>query len=388
MANVGIIEQYYHSHIAYYVAAAADAAGHDVTLFTTEVVRDRIDSGFGIPDGVTVDLRGDEPLKEYLQTIDENDLDLCSINTVNGGVEDYPIWANSLPDCPTVVWTYAMNRWFGRQPDAVTVKDAHVEVSSNNQWAFEAAHRQAILRQVDGAIAEYQPWLHYVKELDPPVSVYYFPPTLHEPFDQPESDGPLDVIVPGAIRERRDYEVVAQAFNELFRSYGDAVQLSILGRCPAGEPYGASVIGWADGMAEQGWQVRHWGEQDFIPRQEYDAAIREADAILAPIVETEELRGFEERLGTTLNTGVVYDAIRHATPLLLPEHFEVGDELAGVLSYSDGVEGLVRVVRRLLDEDGLHPSLAQEAWENSQQFVLERQAERFDTVFEHVTSSR
>lgn len=366
--HVGILEQFYHSHVVYQMAAAAEAGGHHVTLYVSKRVDEKVGQ-FGPLDAEVVIRDDDEPLDTYLSRVEPStaELDLLIINTVarlkrhTSPVEPYRSFLEFSPSCPVVYSIYGVNTWLSDQP----VTGGH-------------AKRNTFRRRFssDGLIVQYSPWKTYADEhLDPPVPVLEYPYPIHEPepVDSSGSDGPLEVIIPGALY-RRDYDLVFRAFAAAWDT-GVPVRMTVLARPK--ESYCESVMRLLTAAKERGRPVDI--RTGFLPRDEYEAALRDADVILVPLKEEVHQRGFTEQMGYTTNSGVIFDAIRVGQPLILPSFFPLGWELAdhGVLTYA-GIDGLQGVLTRVAGNRDLLAGLGERARQNAATFLLERQAERFD----------
>lgn len=379
MGRVGILETHSHEHIAYYLTAAACEAGHTVTCYFTEDIYERIDAGFNWPQAAAVEIVDDT--QDAVETVlADDDLDVLSVNTVTGSLEEYQAFAALDPECAMIVWVYGANTWFGEQP--IRLDGTTITPTEDDPWAVLAAYRQVILRHADAAIVELSPWKDWANEFgDSPVPVHHFPAVIARTDPPPPRPptGKLTVSVPGAIRDRRRYSDVIDAVDELTDAEIE-VEVRVPGRRV--DETSDSVIEWAKDHPAVTWA----GSDEYIPFDQYSDEIRRADVLVNPLVETVVQRGFEERMGTTTGSGVLFDSIRHGTPIMLPEYVETGREIPHVVRYDGTASGLGSVLKSLDADRERVRRLTDMARGNAESFTVERQAQRFQAIYDDITN--
>lgn len=361
--HVGFLETFWHPHILYYLSAAADAAGHDVTVFTTP---DVIEDVPPLMHDLDITARVYERREQAVAAAGDYDIDALLIPTIGRKPEFIEPYLRLDVSCPVGLSIYNLNTWlYAVEGDVVP------------QPALGAAYA-AILDQIDALVLEYSPWLRRVSDSPVDIPACWFPPTLHTEVATDLDPNQLRVAVPGAVRPRRDYATVVTAFEALFREHADRLALSIVGRIDRGSE---GFLEWLRACEAAWYDIEYWDDGEYIPRQEYDAALARSDVLLLSSVHEEQRLGITEVMGETTGTGGKWDALRLGRPMLLPEHYALGDEISpATMTYMNEI-GLQQTIDLLLDEnfDTLE-KMQHRAQETAARFTVEHQADRFNRV--------
>jgi uncharacterized membrane-anchored protein YhcB (DUF1043 family) len=86
-------------------------------------------------------------------------------------------------------------------------------------------------------------------------------------------------------------------------------------------------------------------------------------------------------MGKTKITGAIGDAVRSGTPIFLPAEFPASSEFEGLIHHYQDTSDLVRSLMNVLVD---YQELTQSARETAQQFDLEKQAQRMETLCREV----
>jgi len=378
MPAVGLYELSTHEHILYFFIKIADNAGYDVTVFARDDIADSVQESLdGDPSSVTwVRKAEDESTRSYLSRVEDacDDLDLFVAQSLYPQSIELPHHVRFSPDCKRLVWIYNVNRWLNVRP---TLKRGPV-------WNLHMFLRRIMLRKYDAINVEYPPMADYIEtncEYSGPV--YTLTPTLYEEEPAPPTDT-VQFTVPGYVEsQRRDYELVMDVFEQLFETYGDRVSLHLLGK-PMSE-YGHRILDRCEALSDAGYDVVYY--RDWIPMNEFDETLRASSFLLCPIRPTTTGREVLETYGTTKGSGNVFDALRHATPIILPEYFQIADMIRGSAVHYTDRQDLVEKIAGLLDDPDRLETMRHTARQNAEQFTLESQSERFDAVVAELLDS-
>ena len=178
-------------------------------------------------------------------------------------------------------------------------------------------------------------------------------------------------------KHRKDYDPVISAFERLFNSYKGRIKLFLLG-LPVGR-FGSSIYKTFEKMRNEGYDVETFDH--FVPDDRFDDILTTSDIILAPIrIETRADGDIKEFYGLTVGSGVVFNAIQYAKPIITPSNFKILPELfKSNLIYSDDKE-LEKIIEKIILDKRSLEKLNKEAFLNSQKFSLDNLQEYFENI--------
>lgn len=430
--NLGLFGITWHSQNLLALAKIADAERDDVTVFTTEEVRENWlePSGLDLSAYELVLQSADETLGNYFRRVEAatEGLDFLMVVTPFGSGRITANFVEFDPACPSVCWLYNSRACIEstRAADERDTRDPLREVTGPLRRALVAEDpetaervlkpyryymRPYILEHYDAYAVEYPPIREYVDDnwhWEKPV-YGQFPPFVYEDDDtgletdsrsERAEDSPservedsrserVEVTISGRVVENvRDYEPVIDAFADLFDEYGDGLALHVLGQ-PVGD-YGDRVMAQCSGLDAEGYAVNYYSETDWIPTGEFERVLARSDLLLNPIYLTEETTrdpAPDEVRGTTKGTGVLMDALKHAKPLVLPSGFRVAEMIAGSTLLYDSTADLRETISELVEDGDRLQKLQAEAARNAEAFTVERQRERFEEIVTDVMES-
>lgn len=387
MTDIGLVEFFSHWHILYYFARIANASGNDVTIFTTPDMHDRIADEFEEEEyeEITWTLQGkDEGHGSFLDRVERAsaNLDFLMVNTLNGTISEMWNFARFDPRCASMTWAYNVNAWLRPRPVVGWPPDTYV--SKNLKMLL----RPRILRNFDAINVEYSVWKEYIETetaYDGPV--FSLSPTLYEPRDGDttnEDETPFTLTIPGSISSVRNYEFALDVFETFAEHYEGDARLALLGR-PRGDAFGERVIARCEDTIDRGFDVTFY--EEWIPQRVFNEMLQETDVIFAPIRTERVKRQSYEYMGTTTGTGLIFDALRNARPIVLPSFYPIGEELDDTALHFDGKDDLVALFSRLAGGRDELERLKERALENSRRFDLAHQREEFERVVDRVIDS-
>jgi hypothetical protein len=370
MVRVAFLELETHQNILYILSKIATTGGDDVTVFTTELIAEsvRTELGAEASDITWIEKDDDESLRSYLRRVERHceRIDVLLVQPLYGGYRKLFTYATFDPPCDRALTVFNARLWL----------EASYSLGHRPLHNLNIALRRRIVDAFDALVVEYPPIADYVTSIGVDTPVYTLSPTLFED-EQCIPDGPVRFTVPGFIEsDRRDYDIVLDVFADLFEQFGDGVELQLLGT-PKGE-YGKRILDRCDEFADAGHRVITYRE--WIPLDEFETGLRHSHFLLCPLRSTITNGPVEERYGTTKGSGNVSDAIRTATPLIVPAHFAVADGMADATVTYDDRDDMCDSLEMLVCERDRRTTLYDRALETARVYTRERQYERFSRV--------
>ena len=368
--RVAFLELGTHQNNLYVFSKVATTGNDDVTVFTTESIARAVREELGAEaSAVTwVEKGDDESLRAYLRRVEGycEQIDVLIVQPLYGGYRKLFTYATFDPPCDRALTVFNARLWL----------EASYSLGHWPLHNLNTALRRRIVDAFDALVVEYPPIADYVTSLGVGTPVYTLSPTLFED-DQCIPDGPVRFTVPGFIEpDRRDYDIVLDVFADLFEQFDDEVELQILGT-PKGE-YGERILNRCDEFTDAGHSVVTYRE--WIPLDEFETGLRRSHFLLCPLRRTIAKGPVEERYGTTKGSGNVFDAIRTATPLIVPAHFAVADGMADATVAYDNRNDLYDSLETLVCDRDRRMTLYDQALETARAYTRERQHERFSRV--------
>lgn len=400
MSRIGLFEVSHHSHILYYLSRMSGPDANQVTIFTTESIYDRIAGNYDEDELESYDWhlqRESNSLDRFFDEVEERcsrEMDFLSVNTPHASGRVTSNFVDFDPDCPTLGWIYDVRRWCHNHP-AILYRMAEavhrpIRTSFPGDGGDVALEHlkpllpPSILENFDAVNVEYPPLKRYLeREEGWTRSIHTLAPTLYEPYEADPSDGKFRVVVPGSLStDIRDYDTVLDAFEWLFEAGGGDLSLELLGR-PVGE--GSRIVRRCEEFQAAGYDVSFYRE--WVGHEEFTEAIRRSDLILSPVRVNRPMRHPlkpDKIMGTTQGTGVIFDAIRHAKPIILPGSFNVDEIIEDITLTYDSPEHLLNLLEGLVHDETRLEDLLEAARRNSMGFSLGRQQERFQHVLDQM----
>lgn len=408
---IGLFELTWHPQNLRELCRIADAEADDVTVFADEATyEDWLADADIDTERYEWVLRGDdERLASYFERAEAvagRDLDFLLVLTPFGSGVITSHFVEFDPDCATACYLYNSQAVIDSTREATDAREDLRDVTPRLRRALlpedpETAERSLkpfryyvrpyVLENYDAFVVEYPPIREHLDEhWDWDRPVYEFSPYAYDEESARRApdgdDGPVRFTVSGRVVENvRDYDEVLDVFETVFAARGEDVALDVLGR-PVGD-YGDRVMERCRALDERGFPVTYYPDTDWIPTEEFDRVLRRSDVLLNPIYLVEETTrepAPDEIRGTTKGTGVLFDALKHGKPLILPEGFTVAPMIDGATETYDTGPELREVVEGFLDDPERLRDRKRAARENAAEFAVEPQRERFDAIVHDV----
>jgi hypothetical protein len=204
-------------------------------------------------------------------------------------------------------------------------------------------------------------------------------------FEQPQkkaSDLPLQgtirIVVPGTIDERRrDYGQVFALLGELKR---DTLKVTIVLLGGTYGEYGKSILAKCRQVTATDKELVYY-DKTILEQSLFDEELEKCHFVWIPsVIDTVIADDIPETYGYTKSSGNIFDAIKHARPLLVPERLQVPASLeTSVYKYS-GIAELAAFLSKLSQHPEKYTDWAAKALENSRKYTVARMRERISDL--------
>lgn len=320
MKKIGILDIRLHPNYLLSTARIFKTKDNDVTIFTIKEMHDLVSPLLKNGGDYSWVMKGDnEPSRQYLKRIKpiiDRDVDLLLVNTVQGGTRDILAYYLFNPRTRKIISIHNPKNWFG--PWRGDLKEK-----------IKSLLKRRMLKRYDAIAVVSDKVKKYVIEqggIDK-KPVYVFPFSIHESYeDLSKNNEHIVFVAAGKIeKKRRNYHDLLDVFERVVQKYPE-VELKILGK-PEGS-YGRLIISRCSQLKAQGCKI--FVSQRYLDCDFFESEMRKADILIAPV----NMNLYDE----SKETGAVYDAIRFAKPVILPEGYAVPGDMLGspmVMSFKD-----------------------------------------------------
>lgn len=373
MPTVAFLNFGAHTHVLRYVYELCNDKDTRVLLFSDEDTRNILRE-----EGVVADeeiLLGDMNLYRYLSQVEricDKRVDYLLNVGMYTNIRAFLSHTFFEPNCVSLILINSANAWIG------SGFEFSREFSPQyNIWAnAKSAIKRRLLSNYTAILVEFDTVKKHVEsKLNCPWPVRTFNPVIRyeekTPNSSPET---VRFVIPGNIsRSRRDYDLVLDAFETAFANFPEQLELRLVGRLKD-EDIGSKC----DELREKGYLIDYY--TDWVDSETFVREMGASDIILLPQNQYRKEALPFEVYGKTSGTGGVFEAIRHAKPILLPEHFpDVGCLPDSNLRYSNA-DDLENVLCRLVSNRKEVTTLKAKARANAERFSFEQQRERLHSI--------
>ena len=380
--EIGIFEIRRHIPILYTFSRICKTSSTNVTIFTTKELYLRLETYLTEKDKKNYDIilkEDNETFRSFVkrvETICNKKIDVLFINTIHETLLDLICYLGFNPKSKTILLIHHVNAWL--KPRLIFGIKHPIRTADTN-LASMLIHR-FIFPKFDAINVIYHPLKDYIRtNTDYEKEIFTLPTSIFEnakTMKRQEDEGKLKIVIPGLIQEhRKDYGTVFPAFETLFKHHKEKIKLCIPG-LPVGK-FGGQIYNKFKDMEQKGCDVEIFDH--FVPDDTFDDILTQSDIILAPIrIKTRADGDIEEIYGKTVGSGVVFNAIQYAKPIIVPAEFNMLPELeSSTLKYSDSIE-LENIMTKLMSNPEKLQELKREALTNSQKFSLKNLQDYFE----------
>jgi len=382
LVEIGIFEIRRHIPILYTFSRICKTSNTNVTIFTTKELYLRLETYLSDKNKKNYDIILKEDNETFhsfvkrVETICNKKIDVLFINTIHETLLDLVCYLGFNPKSKTILLIHHVNAWL--KPRLIFVIKHPIRTVDTNLASMLI--RRFILNKFDAINVIYHPLKEYIRaNTNYEKKIFTLPTSVFEndkTMKKRENVKKLKIVIPGLIQEhRKDYDTVFPAFKTLFEHHKEKIKLCIPG-LPVGR-FGRQIYDKFKEMEKKGYDVEIFDH--FVPDDTFDDILTRSDIILAPIrIKTRADGEIEEIYGKTVGSGVVFNAIQYAKPIIVPAEFNMLPELeSSTLRYSDSVE-LENIMEKLMSNPEKLQELKREALTNSQKFSLKNLQDYFE----------
>ena len=380
--EIGIFEIRRHIPILYTFSRICKTSDTNVTIFTTKELYLRLETYLTEKDKKNYDIilkEDNETFRSFVkrvETICNKKIDVLFINTIHETLLDLICYLGFNPKSKTILLIHHVNAWL--KPRLIFDIKHPIRTADTN-LASMLIHR-FIFPKFGAINVIYHPLKDHIRaNTDYEKEIFTLPTSIFEnakTMKRQEDEGKLKIVIPGLIQEhRKDYGTVFPAFETLFKHHKEKIKLCVPG-LPVGK-FGRQIYNKFKDMEQKGCDVEIFDH--FVPDDTFDDILTQSDIILAPIrIKTRADGDIEEIYGKTVGSGVVFNAIQYAKPIIVPAEFNMLPELeSSTLKYSDSIE-LEDIMTKLMSNPEKLQELKREALTNSQKFSLKNLQDYFE----------
>jgi len=378
--EIGILEIQRHVPILYTFSRICKTKNTNVTIFTTKEIFLRLETYLKDKENYDIILKkNNESTYSFLKRVEHicnHKIDLLFINTIHETLLDLIYYLKFNPKSKTILLIHHVNAWL--KPKLIfNIKHPIRTIDTNLSSALIF---KFIFPKFDGINVIYHTLKDYIQaNTDYEKEIFTLPTSIFENVKITEGqkdDGKLRIVIPGLIQEhRKDYSNVFPAFENIFENHKGKIKLHIPG-LPVGR-FGKQIYDKFKDMGQKGCDIVIFDH--FVPDDIFDDILTQSDIILAPIrIKTRADGDIEEVYGKTVGSGVIFNAIQYAKPIVVPAEFNMLPELeSSTLRYSDSI-GLKNTIIELMSNSKQLQDLKKEALINSQKFSLKNLQDYFE----------
>ena len=379
LKEIGILEVHCHAKYLYTLCKICKTKKSNVTIFTTKKIFSRLEKYLENTKDYAIVLKNDtESIHAFLKRVEKvcNDkIDVLFVNTFQLTCFHLPKYFGFNPQCKTILTVHTANAWLEPRP-VFNIRQLARTIDTN--LSSFIGHRY-ILPKFDGINVIYSPMKDFVlKETSYKKKIFTLPFNFYEEQIKinKKQNKKIQFVIPGQIEEhRRNYDVILDAFEQLFKKYNRTIDLCLLGY-PVGM-YGARIIKRCKKLKNKGYNITYY--DSFVPEETYHNIMKTVDFILLPIRIKSRGMGIQpEYYGKTKGSAAVFEAIQYAKPMVVPANFNIIEELeSSTLKYKDSKD-LEKILAKYMENRKKLDNLEKEAQKNSTYFSLDILQKNFE----------
>ena len=370
--QIGILETYSHVPIIENFCKIFNIKNVHITLFTTKKIKNRLESVYKDINRITILLKKEsEGHKKFLKRVEihcNNKIDLLFINTIKENPLDLLYYVKFNPKTKTILTIHHVNTWLSKKTKLTTKNPIKVIKTKISIFLI----RSLLIEKFDAINVIYSPLKEYIKKstkYDKPV--FTLPTSIHELSTKKlkKTNKKIKIVIPGLISQRhKSFKPVFKALDALSEKNKKFVQIIILGR-PM-KNFGKNIQEKFLEYKKNGFDIVLFSE--FIPDDIYKEEISRSDILLTPIkTDTKSNIEIFETYGKTIGSGLLYDAIKYAKPIIVPSDFNILQELnTSTMKYKD-YNDLQNIIEDLIKNKKRLAKLKTEAQKNSKKCSLD-----------------
>ncbi len=378
--EIGILEVRRHVPVLYTFGKVCKTKNTNVTIFTTADLFSRLETYLKDKNNFNFVIKEkNESIHHFLKrvkSICNEKIDLLFINTIHETIFDLIEYLSFDIKSKTILVVHHVNAWL-RPTLVLNIKHIIRTIDTNFSSVLI---KKFIFPKFDAINVIYSPVKdHIITNIGFDKEIFTIPTSIFEDkiiINKEKNNSTLRVVIPGLIQEhRKDFATIFPVFEKLFNRHREKLRLCVLGM-PVGR-YGERVLNKFKEMKKENYEVILF--DSFVKDDIFDKELKESDIILTPMrIKTRADNEIEEEYGKTVGSGIIYNAIQYAKPIIAPNEFNMLRELdSSSLKYKNSKDLEAMIDELILNTEKLE-ILKGEALKNAQKFSLENLQDYFE----------
>lgn len=378
--NIGIVEVRRHPAVLYTFCKICSTSDTTITVFTTPELFARLKTWLDDTDRFHFIIKKKkQSLRSFLRQIEtycETKLDAVFVNTIHETWYDLFHFSKFNPTIAKILTVHHVNAWLHPQDKNKKINPFRRIINRMMKPTM-----QKIINHYDAINVIYPPLKDYIKKVTSyQKPVFTLPSAVFEEKNMMKkekiSSHTLTLIIPGLVQQhRKDFETVLSALRLIPKSYLAQMKLILLGT--AFDTTGKQIIKQFQDLSTSGLTVETFYE--FIDDETFYTSIQQSDILFLPIkIHTRSDNGVSEIYGKSVGSGVVYDAIKYAKPVIIPKSFDLFSQFNEASLKYDSSESLKKIIIACIENPSLVQKKQQEAVRLAQAFSLKDYQQYFE----------
>ena len=378
--EIGIYETVRHVPVLYNYMKICKTKKTNVTLFLSEHIYSRLlQNDFDKNDFNFVIKKNNESIYAFVKRVKEycnENIDILFVNTIHETLSDLIKFINFDLKCKTVLTVHHANAWI--KPKLVV--NPLKPLMTGDTLIGVPLIKNFIFPYFDAINVIYKPLRKYIYDnMNYQKEIFTFPTSTFEEeiyVNNQNDNKKLRISIPGLIQShRKNYTPVIIALEALCKKYKDKLEIYVPGQ-PVG-PFGRNTVKQFNKLSEYGSKIVTFNE--FVPDEVFDDLLNKCDIIIAPIkIQTRADNLTYEEYGRTVGSGVIYNAVKFARPIIVPAEFNMLEEFnSSSFGYKDEVD-LEQILEDIIQNPAKLKELKVKALENSRSYSLKNLQNYFE----------
>jgi len=240
-----------------------------------------------------------------------------------------------------------------------------------------------IIQHYDAINVIYPPLKDYIKnETRYQKPVFTLPSAVFEEKNlkkkENDSSKKLILTIPGLVQKhRKDFNTALMALQSIPKTYLEKMKLILLGT--AFDTHGKKIMKQFQELRTYGLTVETFDE--FIDDETFYTTIQQSDILFLPIkIHTQSDNKIPEIYGKSVGSGVIYDAIKYAKPVILPKSFILLSQFKKASMSYDSAESLQKIIIECIENPAMIRKKQQEALTSAKAFSLQKFQQYFENT--------
>jgi hypothetical protein len=373
--NVAIFETE-HFEVSYALIRLFDHSGNQVTIFCYEQSRPQLEFLLGHRAAHChwiikneAESRVSFVIKIYKE-VKKRKIDLLYLSTISDNFIFYALLVKFLPGVRAIMGVHMINTLFLTKKKWIPRRMVR---SIGKKFLRRFVDEYTVLSE--SMVSALQNKLGAGKQVHCiPGGLYESPSTLPLTLHRP-----VNLVIPGSIDEkRRNYDQVLDLL-ELAQRESLSIHITFLGSF-------AGYYGEKIAARSREWNTLHNNlrlfESGAIEQEEFDKILASADFVFTPsVIDTMIQDDVPEKYGESMSTGSLFDAIRHARPLIIPKALKVDAAIEISCTRYEKLKDLIAFLKSVSQDPTQYEVLAIKSRESALHYTIPAVRDRNKGIF-------